>query len=163
MGFVLAKRNNDLLVTFADANPFATFLLAVEVTALVLILEDVMINTFMNDIRICIGPIGMPLEQNFDRRSVAEKSQRAGGKAVGSRLVDYYQVPRCGGWQMHFARQDIQGGAERPYHVDGFAGLLIHTVADGYRVVLADYLAKVAGGSQVLVQAAVGDQKHLAS
>ena len=38
-----------------------------------------------------------------------------------------------------------------------------HAVGDQHRVVLADHLAEVARRGEVMVQAAVGDQEHVAA
>ena len=39
----------------------------------------------------------------------------------------------------------------------------LHAVADHHRIVLADHLAEVAGRREMVVQAAVGDEEHVAA
>ena len=107
------------------------------------------------------------LQQQFCRRRVTQKTDGAGRQAIGARLEDDHQVADLRTGHLQVVSQQVQGRAERADYGGQLPGTTGHPIADQYRIVLAQHLAKVARCRQVLVQTSIGHQedataRHLA-
>ena len=98
------------------------------------------------------------LYQHFNACRMAQESLRTGSETIGSGLVDHHQIAGFGFGEFHAVGQQVERGAQGADDGGGFRFGRVHAVADGGRVVLADDLAEVSGGGEVVVQATVGDE-----
>src|ERR1043166_2735031 len=99
--------------------------------------------------------------EHLYRSGMAEERGGAGGESVGAGLEHDDEVTHIRLGELHALGQQVERRAQGTDHRSGFALGAAHPVGDGDGVVLAYYLAKIAGRGQMLVQAAVRDQKHL--
>src|SRR5580765_5328933 len=110
------------------------------------------------------SPLMRRSSNEYLRRSrVAQKCDRARGQTVSTRLEHDDEVADPGLRHLHAVGEKVERRAQRPDHVHDLTLLPDDPVTHDYGIVLAYDLSEVAGRGQVLVQAAVGYQEHLAA
>ena len=89
---------------------------------------------------------------------------RAGRISISPGLENDSQIADiCRRWR-RFIDGQVQGGAQGADHAGNFRSFIcLHSIADANRVVFANHLPEIARDSQVVMQAAVGDEKSLAA
>ena len=92
---------------------------------------------------------------------MAQEPQRARGQSIRAGLEHHDQIAFVRLGKVHPIRKQVQWRAERSHDGRDLARLAVNLVADDDRVVLPDHLAEVAGRRQVVMHAAVGDEKHV--
>jgi hypothetical protein len=105
---------------------------------------------------------GKMLDQDFPGWRVAQEVVWASRIAIGAGLEYDHEISHLCSRQRHFVCQYIQGCTQGAHNTDGLQFFGCYPVADADRVILANDLAEVTRGRQVMMQPAVGDQEGLA-
>src|SRR5690349_19744982 len=92
---------------------------------------------------------------------MAKKRGRTCCKAVRPGLEHGDQVTDIGLGEFSCFSNDIQWRAQWANDENGFPLVPAHAIADDYRVVFADDLAKVTGCGEMVMQASIGYEKHM--
>src|SRR4051794_27792950 len=94
---------------------------------------------------------------------MTEKGARARAQAISAGLEHHDQVTDLCMSELHLVGDEVERRAQRPDHARSLAVAAVHAVADDHGIVLANDLPEVAGGREMVMQAAVDDQEHLAA
>src|SRR5882672_4153936 len=94
---------------------------------------------------------------------VSKESRRARREAIRARLQHDHEITDISLGQVHAIGEQIQRRAQRPDYRGNLAFGSPYAIADDDRVVLADDLAEVAGSGEMVMQPAIGHEKHAAA
>src|SRR5262245_51660975 len=92
---------------------------------------------------------------------MAQETERTRGESVCSALQDGDEIADLRFRELHSIGQQVERSAERTDDGSDFAFRADDAIGDDDRIVLADDLSEIAGGRQMVMQPAVGNQKDL--
>ena len=93
---------------------------------------------------------------------MAQESVRARGESVGTRLEHDDEIAGLRFGQVHPVGQKVERRAKRSDDGRDLPPRAFDAIADFHRIVLADHLAEVARCGEMVMQAAVGHEEHVA-
>ena len=101
------------------------------------------------------------LEQNLCRMRVAQEIFWTGAESVRPGLEYHYEVSRTRPRQNNLIAQHIQWGAQRPHDIDLLQFIRRYSITQAQGIVFPNDLAEISRGSEMVVQAAIGDKEGL--
>src|SRR5215470_17569171 len=102
-------------------------------------------------------------DPNFDRFGMAKKMDGAGRKSIRARLKYRKKIADFGVRQGYVAREGVERGTQRSDDINRFLRLAVYLADDGDRIVSFYGLAEIAGSSEMVVHAAIENEKLLPS